>query len=163
MLKKRNYILNIIVLVCLLIFTGCSSTKQVKNEEVKEFTNSVLQSNKKVKDLKFYFSRPDVRAEVVYDGDLDQEDFENLIDEFKKLIDVDFMQKVGDEYNNGSRPDGFNADIYVDEKKEESFDYQINTEYNKTNIVNEDPENIDAYKTWHIYSEKGKNKEIELE
>lgn len=154
--KRKRFIIIILLIVSLFSLIGCDVSKNVKNKEIKEFTESILESNKKIKELKFYFRRPSLWAELVYDGDLDKEDLQFLVDEFKTLINVKFMQKIGDEYWGGSRPSEFNLNIYVDEKKNENdYDYQINSQYNKTHIHDEDPDNIDGYETWTISDKKG--------
>lgn len=152
MLKKRNYILTVLLMSCLIIITSCSSSKNVKSKEVEEFTKSILDSNEKVKELSFYFQRPSLNAELIYNGDLDEEDFQLLINEFKTLVNIEFMQEIGDKYGNGARPESFDLYVYVDEKKdnnhEQTYDYKIYSEYNKTHVSDENPENIDGYKTW---------------
>lgn len=160
MLKKGKYILGILIICCLLLFTGCSVRKNVRNKEVKEFTKSILESNKKVKDLSFYFIRPYLGGELVYDGDLDKQDFQNLIHEFDEKIDIEFMQRIGDKYWGGSRPSSFVLYIYVDNKRndknEHTYDYLISSRYNKTHVHDENPENIDGYKTWKISDNKNR-------
>lgn len=151
--KKRVFIISILLIVLLLLFTGCSVRKNVKLKEVKEFSESILESNEKIKRLNFYFIRPYLGANLVYDGDLDQEELQYLIDEFKTLIDVEFMQKIGDEYWGGSRPSEFKIYVYIDtmdNKREGDYDYLISSRYNKTHIHDEEPDNIDGYQTWHI-------------
>lgn len=154
MLEKRKYIFGILIVSCLLLFTGCSVRKNVRNKEVKEFTKSILESNEKVKELSFYFLRPYLGGELVYDGDLDKEDFQNLIDQFNKKIDIEFMQRIGNKYWGGARPSRFKLRIYVDNKHESTYDYLISSQYNKTHIHDEDPENIDGYQTWHVSDNK---------
>ena len=155
MLKRKRFIISILLIVCLYSLIGCDISKNVNNKEVKEFTKSILESDDKIKELKFYFRRPSLWAELVYDGELDKEDVQLITDEFKTLINVKFMQKIGDEYWGGSRPSEFNLYIYVDEKKDETdYDYQITSKYNKTHISDEDPENIDGYETWTISDKK---------
>ena len=155
MLKRKRFIISILLIVCLYSLIGCDISKNVKNKEVKEFIKSILESDDKIKELKFYFRRPSLWAELVYDGELDKEDLQLITDEFKTLINVKFMQKIGDEYWGGSRPSEFNLYIYVDEKKDETdYDYQITSKYNKTHISDEDPENIDGYETWTISDKK---------
>ncbi len=155
MLKRKRFIISILLIVCLFSLIGCDISKNVKNKEVKEFTKSILESDKKIKELKFHFRRPSLWAELVYDCELDKEDLQLLIDEFKTLINVKFMQRIGDEYWGGSRPSEFNLYIYVDEKKDENdYEYQITSKYNKTHISDEDPENIDGYETWTISDKK---------
>lgn len=154
MLKKRKYIFGILIVSSLLLFTGCSVRKNVRSKEVKEFTKSILESNEKVKDLSFYFIRPYLGGELVYDGDLDKEDFQNLIDEFNKKIDIEFMQRIGDRYWGGSRPSEFILYVHADKNKSDknkhTYDYQIISRYNKTHVHDENPENIDGYQTWRI-------------
>ena len=155
MLKRKRFIISILLIVCLFSLIGCDISKNVKNKEVKEFIKSILESDDKIKELKFYFRRPSLWAELVYDGELDKEDLQLITDEFKTLINVKFMQRIGDEYWGGSRPSEFNLYIYVDEKKDETdYDYQITSKYNKTHISDEDPENIDGYETWTISDKK---------
>lgn len=154
MFEKRKYIFMILIISSLLLFTACSVRKNVKSKEVKVFTNSILESNKKVKDLSFYFLRPYLAGELIHEGDLDKEDFKKLIDEFDKKIDIEFMQRIGDKYWNGSRPNEFILYVYVDKKRSDknkhTYDYKISSEYNKTYRSDENPENIDGYQTWHI-------------
>lgn len=155
MLKRKRFIISILLIVCLFSLIGCDISKNVKNKEVKEFIKSILESDDKIKELKFYFRRPSLWAELVYDGELDKENLQLITDEFKTLINVKFMQRIGDEYWGGSRPSEFNLYIYVDEKKDENdYDYQITSKYNKTHISDEDPENIDGYETWTISDKK---------
>lgn len=156
MIKRKRLIISVLLIVSLFGLIGCDVDRKVKNEEIKKFTESILESNDKILELNFYFRRPTLRGKMVYEGDLDKEDFQFLVNEFKTLIDVEFMQKIGDEYRRGARPSGFNLNIYVDEKKEENnYDYQISSQYNKTHIHDEEPDNIDGYETWTIYDKKG--------
>lgn len=156
MFEKRKYIFGILIISCLLVFTGCSVRKNVKIKEVKDFTESTLESNEKIKSLDFYFIRPYLGANLVYDGDLEEGELKDLVDEFKTLIDIDFMQRIGDKYWGGSRPNEFVLYVYVDEikdnKHEHTYDYKIFSQYNKTFNSNEIPENIDGYKTWFGYN-----------
>lgn len=158
MKKKKMFIIGMLLIAFLLLFTGCSVRKNVRNKEVKDFTESILESNKKVKDLSLYFIRPYLGGELVYDGDLDKEDFQNLIDEFNKMVDIEFMQRIGDKYWKGIRPDEFILYVHVDknrsDKSEHTYDYQISSRYNKTYVSDENPENIDGYKTWFIEDNK---------
>ena len=112
------FIIGMLLIVFLLLFTGCSVRKNVRNKEVKDFTESILESNKKVKDLSFYFIRPYLGGELVYDGDLDKEDCQNLIDEFNKMVDIEFMQRIGDKYWKGIRPDELNFELVNNLNKE---------------------------------------------
>ncbi len=101
--------------------------------------------------MKFYFQRPTLSAELVHEGDLGKEDFQFLIDEFKTLIDIEFMQRIGEEYWEGARPSEFNLYIFINVKKERNdFNYIVNSRYNKTHVSDEDLDNIDGYKTWQI-------------
>ena len=153
MKKKRIFISGILLIIFLLLLTGCSVRKNVKIKEVKEFTQSILESNEKIRDLDFYFIRPYLGANLVYDGDLDKEELQSLIDEIKTLIDIDFMQGIGDKYWKGTRPHEFIVYVYIDNmdnKREGDYDYLISSRYNKTYIHNEEPDNIDGYETWHI-------------
>lgn len=154
MLIKRRYTLGILLVSCLLLFTGCSVTKKVRNKEVKEFTKSILESNEKIKELSFYFRRPSLYSELVYQGDLDEGELQNIKEEFKLLIDIDFMQRIGDKYWGGARPSAFNLDIYKNKKEDNRYDYRISSEYNKTHVSDENPQNIDGYKTWRIVGKK---------
>jgi len=160
--KKKSFVISILLILSLLIFTGCSPTINVKNKEVKEFSKSILKADKQIKELKFYFRRPSLNAELVYDDELSTADLQFLIAEFKTLINVEFMQKIGDKYwGKGARPSGFNLYIYVGKKKDESGnDYLVMSRYNKTHVINDDPANIDGYKTWDIWA---KNDKIILE
>lgn len=68
------------------------------------------------------------------------------------LYNVEFMQKIGNEYWGGNRPSDFKLYIYVDDKKEgNNYNYLITSRYNKTPIRNEEINNIDGYETWTIY------------
>ena len=133
----------------------------MKIKEVKEFTGSILESNEKIKKLDFYFVRPYLGSHLIYDGDLDKDELKDLVDEFNTLIDIEFMQRIGDKYWGGSRPSEFNLYVYIDtmdNKREGDFDYKISSRYNKTHIYDEEPDNIDGYETWYIggkdYNEK---------
>lgn len=152
MLTKRKYMISvtIIFIILLILFTGCSRTKKVRDGEVAEFKESILAKNEKIKELEFTFRRPSLIGDLAYDGDLGEEDFEFIIDEFKNLIDIEFMQRMGDEYWGGSRPHDFVLYIYIDEIREEGYDYEIISSYNKTFVHDEEPDNIDGYETWHI-------------
>jgi hypothetical protein len=156
--NKKIFIIGILLLTVLLIFTGCSVRKNVKIKEVKEFTKSVLESNDKIKKLDFYFVRPYLGSHLVSDGDLDKGDLQSIKEEFKSLIDIEFMQRIGDKYWGGSRPSRFNLYIYIDtmdNKKEGHYDYKISSEYNKTHIHDEEADNIDGYQTWFISDNNG--------
>lgn len=152
-MKKRIFIIGILLIVVLLLFTGCSVRKNVKIKEVKEFTKSILESNEKIRDLDFYFVRPYLGSHLVYDGDLDIDELQYLIAEFQTLIDIEFMQRIGDKYRGGTRPSEFKVYVYIDtmdNKREGDYDYLISSRYNKTHIHDEEPDNIDGYETWHI-------------
>lgn len=101
MAKKRKYIFAILLVFLLLLLIACSVRKNVRNKEVIEFTKSILESNEKIKDLNFYFIRPYLGAKLVHDGDLDKEELQNIKKEFKSLINIEFMQKIGDKYWGG--------------------------------------------------------------
>ena len=148
-MNKRSSLITM-CLVLILVTTGCSRTKTVKTKETKEFTKAILESNEKIKSLKFYFTRPHLKAEMIYEGDLADIDFSYLIQEFGSLIDIGFMQGIGDQYWVGEIPWQFNLNVHVDEKLDDGYDYQLFTRYNKEHIRNEDPDNIDGYDTWHI-------------
>ena len=148
-MKKRNLLIAIFLVLTIFI-TGCSVTKTVKTKETKEFTKAILKSNEKIKSLKFYFTRPHLNAEMIYDGDLGDIDLRYLIQEFDPLIEIDFMQEIGEQYWAGGVPWQFNLNVHVDKKLEDGYDYQLFTRYNKEHIRNEDPDNIDGYETWYI-------------
>lgn len=150
MKRKRMFIISMIIIIGLFIFTGCSIRKTLKDEEVKAFTKSILKSNEKIKDLKFYYRRPGIYADLAYDGELNEKDIESLIDEFKTLIDVEFMEKMRNEYSKGSSPLHFGLYIHIDKIRDDSYKYLITSRYHREPIVNDDPDNIDGYKTWSI-------------
>lgn len=148
-MNKKNLSISVI-LIFILTLAGCSISKKVRTHEIKEFTKSLLESNEKVISLKFNFRRPSLYADIVYKSDLEKEDFQYLIDEFKTLIDIDFMQKIGDKYWNGERPNSFILSIDIGKEDKNSYDYEIYSYYNKTKMSNEELENIDGYETWYI-------------
>lgn len=153
MIKRKGFIISILLLLIVSSFSlvGCNKSKNVKIKEIKEFTESISKSNTKIKELKFYFHRPSLKAELIYDSELDEENLNILVEDFKGLINVEFMQRIGNEYWGGVRPSNFKLYIYVDEKKDENdYKYRIISKYNKTHISDEDPDNIDGYETWII-------------
>lgn len=151
MKNKRIFIITIMLITALFLTAGCSVTKNVKVKKVKEFTNTIKKSNGKIKELKFYFRRPALNADLVYEGQPDKREIDNLVKEFKKLVNIEFMQEIGNKYWSGSRPREFNLYIYVNEINQAgSYTYLITSRYNKECIVNEEIENIDGYKTWRI-------------
>ena len=88
---------------------------------------------------------------MVYEGPLDKEKLISLMEDFKTLVDVEFMQKIGDNYWGGARPSDFILYIYSGKDKEgNNYDYLIFSQYNKTYRSDENPDNIDGYKTWTI-------------
>lgn len=146
--KKILYI--IVILTIIITLVGCSISKRVETNKTKEFTKSLLESNEKVMNLKFTFRRPSLHADIVYESDLEKEDFKYLIDEFKTLIGIEFMQEVGDEYWNGERPTSFILRIDIEKEHKNSYDYKVYSNYNKTKVSNEESDNIDGYETWYI-------------
>lgn len=146
--KKILFLISISLLIITVAYY--SNSGRVTTVETKEFTKSLLESNPKVLKLKFYFRRPSLCADIVYNGDLEKEDFKCLINEFKTLIDIDFMQEIGNKYWNGSRPNSFVLRIDIGEDDKNSFDYEIYSNYNKTKVHDEEPNNIDGYETWYI-------------
>lgn len=149
MFKKRKHIISLL-LIFLIIFTGCSVRKTVKDEEIDEFIESILESNEKVKELKFYYRRPGLYADLAYDGVLDKEGVQGLIDEFKTLIDIEFMEKIRDEYSKQADPIHFGLYIYTDEIRDDGYEYFVTTRYHKEPVINDDPDNVDGYETWSI-------------
>ena len=152
-MKKKFFLAGIILFAVLLILveSNPSRSKRVRMKEVRQFTKTMCRSDEHIKDLKFYFQRPTLRAEMVYEGPLDKEKLISLMEDFKALVDVQFMQKIGDKYWGGARPFGFALYIYCDKDKEgNDYDYLIDSRYNKTYIDDENPDNIDGYKTWTI-------------
>lgn len=150
-MKKKIFLAGIILSALLLILVECNSDKRVCMKEVRQFTETVCRSDEHIKDLKFYFRRPTLRAEMVYEGPLEKEKLISITEDFKALVDVEFMQKIGDNYWGGARPYGFELYIYCDKDKEgNNYDYLIYSQYNKTYKVDENPDNIDGYKTWTI-------------
>lgn len=152
-MKKKFFLAGIILFAVLLILVESdpSRSKRVRMKEVRQFTETMCRSDEHIKDLKFYFQRPTLRAEMVYEGPLDKEKLISLMEDFKTLVDVEFMQKIGDNYWGGARPYGFALYIYCDKDKEgNNYDYLIDSRYNKTYIDDENPDNIDGYKTWTI-------------
>ena len=152
-MKKKFFLAGIILSAVLLILveSNPSRSKRVRMKEVRQFTETMCRSDEHIKDLKFYFQRPALRAEMVYEGPLDEEKLISIMKDFKALVDVQFMQKIGDNYWGGARPYGFALYIYCDKDKEgNNYDYLIDSQYNKTHIADENPDNIDGYKTWTI-------------
>lgn len=152
-MKKKFFLAGIILFAVLLILVESNPgrSKRVRMKEVRQFTETMCRSDEHIKDLKFYFQRPALRAEMVYEGPLEKEKLISLMEDFKALVDVQFMQKIGDKYWGGARPYGFALYIYCDKDKEgNNYDYLIDSRYNKTYIDDENPDNIDGYKTWTI-------------
>ena len=152
-MKKKFFLAGIILSAVLLILveSNPSRSKRVRMKEVRQFTETMSRSDEHIKDLKFYFQRPTLRAEMVYEGPLERERLISITEDFKALVDVEFMQKIGDNYWGGARPSGFELYIYCDKDKEgNNYDYLIDSQYNKTHIADENPDNIDGYKTWTI-------------
>lgn len=138
------------MIVGLFLTTGCSVSKEVRTDETKELTKSVLESNKKVKELNFYFRRPSLNVDLAYDGDLEIEEIEDLIDEFKALIDMEFMEKIGEKYWKGTRPYGFNIYIHIDKIRKDNYDYLLQSNYRKYSNKPDGPDNIDGYQSYSI-------------
>lgn len=152
-MKKKIFLVGIILSAVLLILveSNPSRSKRVRMKEVRQFTETMCRSDENIKGLKFYFQRPTLRAEMVYEDPLEKEKLISIMEDFKALVDVQFMQKIGDKYWGGARPYGFELYIYCDKDKEgNNYDYRIRSQYNKTYIVDENPDNIDGYKTWTI-------------
>ncbi len=152
-MKKRYFFISILLIICLFILTGCARPKKVKLAEVKKFTKSLYKFDENVKDLSFYYDRRTLYAKLYYTDLLNDEKLKSLENEFKKLINIDLMKKVGDKYGKGTRLDEFFLNIYIGYDKNialNDYDYKILSRYNKTPIVDENPDNIDGYKTWHI-------------
>lgn len=152
-MKKKFFLTGIILFAVLLILVESdpSRSKRVRMKEVRQFTETMCRSDEHIKDLKFYFQRPGLRAEMVYEGPLDKEKLISIMEDFKTLVDVEFMQKIGDNYWGGARPSDFVLYIYSNKDKEgNDYDYRIRSQYNKTYRSDENPDNIDGYKTWTI-------------
>lgn len=152
-MKKKFFLAGIILFAVLLILVESdpSRSKRVRLKEVRQFTETMCRSDEHIKDLKFYFQRPTLRAEMVYEGPLDKEKLISIMEDFKALVDVEFMQKIGDNYWGGARPSDFVLYIYSNKDKEgNDYDYRIRSQYNKTYRSDENPDNIDGYKTWTI-------------
>lgn len=152
-MKKKIFLAGIILSALLLILVESNPirSKRVRMKEVRQFTETMCRSDEHIKDLKFYFRRPTLRAEMVYEGPLEKEKLISITEDFKALVDVEFMQKIGDNYWGGARPYGFELYIYSNKDKDgNDYDYLIDSRYNKTYIVDENPDNIDGYKTWTI-------------
>lgn len=150
-MKKKILLAGIILSAVLLILVECNPNKRVRIKEVRQFTETMCRSDEHIKDLKFYFQRPTLRAEMVYEGPLDKEKLISIMEDFKALVDVEFMQKIGDNYWGGARPSDFVLYIYSNKDKEgNDYDYRIRSRYNKTYRCDENPDNIDGYKTWTI-------------
>ena len=151
--EKKIFLAGIILsaLLLILVESNPSRSKRVRMKEVRQFTETMSRSDEHIKDLKFYFQRPTLRAEMVYEGPLERERLISITEDFKALVDVQFMQKIGDKYWGGARPYGFELYIYSNKDKEgNNYDYLIYSRYNKTYKVGENPDNIDGYKTWSI-------------
>lgn len=150
-MKKKIFLAGIILSALLLILVESNPDKRVRMKEVRQFTETMCRSDEHIKDLKFYFRRPTLRAEMVYEGPLEKEKLISITEDFKALVDVEFMQKIGDKYWGGARPSDFILYIYSDKDKEgNDYDYLIYSQYNKTYRSDENPDNIDGYKTWTI-------------
>lgn len=150
-MKKKILLAGVILFAVLLILVETNPNKRVRMKEVRQFTETMCRSDEHIKDLKFYFQRPGLRAEMVYESPLDKEKLICIMEDFKALVDVEFMQKIGDNYWGGARPSGFELYIYCDKDKEgNNYDYSIYSQYNKTYRSDENPDNIDGYKTWTI-------------
>ena len=151
------------MIVALFLTTGCSVSKKVRTEETKEFTKSVLESNKKVKELNFYFRRPSLNVDLAYDGGLETEEIEDLIDEFKTLIDIEFMEKIGEKYWKGTRPYGFNIYIHIDKIRKDNYDYLLESHYRRYSNKPDGPDNIDGYQSYTIIDNNKDELEKDLE
>ena len=150
-MKKKIFLAGIILSAILLILVESNPNKRVRMKEVRQFTETVCRSYEHIKELKFYFRRPTLRAEMVYEGPLNEEKLISIMKDFKDLVDVEFMQKIGDNYWDGARPSDFELYIYSNKDKEgNDYDYLIYSQYNKTYRSDENPDNIDGYKTWTI-------------
>lgn len=125
------FTISIIIIISLFIFTGCSIRKTVKDKEAKEFTKSIINTNEKVKELDFYYRRQGLYADLAYDGELNEEDIQSLIDEFKTLIDVEFLEKIRDKYSKGSAHLDFGLYVHIDEIRDDSYKYLITSRYYK--------------------------------
>lgn len=161
MIKRIIYIIIILLVIMLLVqvyyspFTGRNVETIVRNKEVKDFTKSILASNERIRKLNFYYLRENFCSDLIYDGDLSKNEIEALVEEFKKLVNVETMKKIEKEYWNNTIPSSFELYIYINRKESEgAYDYLIKSNYNKTFRIDEDPENIDGYETWFIEDNK---------
>lgn len=151
MRRKRIFTIGMLIIVSLFFITGCSVSKKVKTEETKEFTKSLLESNKKVKELNFYFRRSSLNVDLAYDDDIETEEIEDLIDEFKTLVDIEFMDSIGEKYWQESRPNDFNIYIHIDKIRDDNYDYLVSSGYRKYNNKPDGSDNIDGYQSYTIF------------
>lgn len=60
------------------------------------------------------------------------------------------MQEIGDKYWSGSRPSSFILRINIGKQNQNDINYIIFSKYNKSDVRDEEPDNIDGYETWYI-------------
>ncbi len=156
--KKFKFLISTLIIITLLSSTGCSRNINAKTKEIKEFKKSLYEFDENIKKVNFYYRRPSLHAKLYYTAKLDEEKLKSLKNEFKRLINIEFMHKIGDKYAKGSRPSNFTLNIYLGydtSLSENEYDYRITSRYNKTHISDENPDNIDGYETWIIVNQDG--------
>ena len=138
-------------------FTGQNVETIVRTKEVKEFTKEMLNSNKKIKKLNFYYFTGYFCADLIYDGDLDKEDMQLLTNQIKSFINIENMTKIQNKYWDNSEVPRVEIYIYVDDiKNKRDYDYIIRNDHELAATI-EKSEDKDVYGKWTIW-DKDENK-----
>lgn len=136
-------------------FTGQNVETIVRTKEVKEFTKEMVNSNKKIKKLNFYYFTGYFCADLIYDDDLNKEDMNLLTDQFKSFINVENMKKIQKKYWDNSEIPRVEIYIYVDDiRNKRDYDYIMRNDHELAATI-EKPEDADVYSKWTVWDKAG--------
>ncbi len=153
---KSRILIYIFLITFLIIFTGCAISKVLKGEEVAQISKSLYESSEKIKTVKKLSNiGPNLEINVVYkdsvsEKELDNEEIAKLVSKLEQLIDIDVIKKIN--YKNDVHIDQIYVNVYIGNTSRVRV-YQLYSRYHKEPIVNDDPNNVDGYKSWSVYKE----------
>lgn len=143
-------------------FTGQNVETIVRSREVREFTKDMLNSNEKIKSLNFYYFTGYFSADLIYQGDLNRDDMELLIEGFKSFINTESMIKIQNKYWDNSSLPGVEIYIYIDKIRDKrDYDYIIRNDHELAATIDKS-EHADPYRKWTIW-DKAENKLFSLD
>lgn len=136
------------LLSILILVSSCSVTDTVNTESTKALTQDLKEMSKSIKEVKFTFTRPELRIKINMKEEPSEETLDLILSDVKTFATVENVNEIA--HSVGWELEVSDIQLVINGGKDkDSFEHVYFARYFKTfNASDYSKENIDAYQTW---------------